>query len=622
VPGLILRSRRFDSGAGEVWAARRADTGEDRTVRLVPLPPPGPARGIAFRVTHDLVRLRHPHLVDVHEVIPTDDQLAVVTTPAAGTVSLRRVLLVRERLTPGEVVTLGLPIAQALDTAHRAGIGHGALGLEDILLEPSGRPVLSGLGVAALTGIATEPPLDVYDLASLLAAALAGATGPDAAAVARALGPALADDPDARPDAAGLALALAHSCQPSAVRMGGDDPPPPPPLPPPPPGAAPAGAGGSDEAGDGPAINPPGGGGLDGGGLDGGGFDGGGIDGGDFDRGGFDRGGFNGGGIDGGGFSGGGIGGGGFGGGLGPDDAGFGFPSYEAGFADADPGAPRGPEPVTSSSARSSRRRLGRTAGRAGIDPVAPRGPDSPEDSHTDGPDDLPPGLTEPQIRLSDLDPGDLEAVGRQRPRRRLALVAGAAMVLLLVVVVVLALARGGGSGSAPAATPAPTPGKQVAPAPGPTCAAGASTAAPPASVPPPPTGTGPAAAASWRIILTNLYALRDNAFNCDVEADLARAYAPGSSAYATDLDRLRQIQANQARADGLHVRIQSVTVVSATAGSVVLRVVDVLPAYRYVKLADGALLQTQPARAAKSWTVTLLGSGHSYRMATFAAGN
>ena len=643
MPGLILRSRRFDSGAGEVWAARRADTGEDRTVRLVPLPPPGPARGIAFRVTHDLVRLRHPHLVDVHEVIPTDDQLAVVTTPAAGTVSLRRVLLVRERLTPGEVVTLGLPIAQALDTAHRAGIGHGALGLEDILLEPSGRPVLSGLGVAALTGIATEPPLDVYDLASLLAAALAGATGPDAAAVARALGPALVDDPDARPDAAGLALALAHSCQPSAVRMGGDDPPPPPPLPPPPPGAAPAGAGGSDEAGDGPAISPPGGGGLDGGGfdgggiggggLDGGGFDGAGIDGGGFDGAGIDGGGFGGGGFDGGGIDGGGFGGGGFGGGgidgggfggggLGPDDAGFGFPSYEAGFADADPGAPRGPEPVTPASARSSRRRLGGAAGRPGIDPVAPRGPDSLEDSHAGGPDDLPPGLTEPQIRLSDIDPGDLEAVGRQRPRRRLALVAGAAMVLLLVVVVALALARGGGSGSGPAAAPPPTPGKPVAPAPGPTCAAGASTAAPPASVPPPPTGTGPAAAASWRIILTNLYALRDNAFNCDVEADLARAYVPGSPGYVTDLDRLRQVQASQARADGLHVRIQSVAVVSASAGRVVLRVVDVLPAYRYVNLADGALIQTGPAESAKAWTVTLLGSGHSYRIATFVAAN
>jgi len=216
------------------------------------------------------------------------------------------------------------------------------------------------------------------------------------------------------------------------------------------------------------------------------------------------------------------------------------------------------------------------------------------------------------------------DGVGPRTSRRWLVFTAGAVAIALIITAVALAYGSGGGSNSA-AGIPSPRPSSaspRLSPPPGPTCAAGASTAPPPASVPPPPTGTGPAAAASWRIILTNLYALRDNAFNCDVEADLARAYAPGSSAYATDLDRLRQIQANQARADGLHVRIQSVTVVSATAGSVVLRVVDVLPAYRYVKLADGALLQTQPARAAKSWTVTLLGSGHSYRMATFAAAN
>ncbi len=168
-----------------------------------------------------LVELSHPHLVPVIDVIATSEGIAVVSEPVNGAVNLARLLGVRERLDPGEVVTVGLPLAQALAAAHSAGVVHGRLDLADVLLEPNGRPVLAGTGIAGLGGSSTTPPVDVGDLAGLLLAAMPHATGPDAAAVAVAVAPALVDDPVRRPTAEELAAALARSCHPAPVRLEG-----------------------------------------------------------------------------------------------------------------------------------------------------------------------------------------------------------------------------------------------------------------------------------------------------------------------------------------------------------------------------------------------------------------
>jgi hypothetical protein len=158
---------------------------------------------------------------------------------------------VRDRLDPGEVVTIGLPVAQALTVAHAAGLVHGRLGRDEILLEPNGRPVLAGVGLAALTDPGLTPATDVHDLADLLLDTMLHATGPDAAAVAVAVATALVDDPARRPDAAELAAALARSAAPTPVRMVADTVTPLP-LPPPPPGVEP-GIAGAPAASGGPA---------------------------------------------------------------------------------------------------------------------------------------------------------------------------------------------------------------------------------------------------------------------------------------------------------------------------------------------------------------------------------
>ncbi|WP_236706457.1 serine/threonine protein kinase [Frankia sp. ACN1ag] len=226
---MSVRSRLRDAGSGELWAGQFDQSGIECVVRRVRLAPDPVLRSAAVAAARALAELAHPHINPVVAVLPTAEGLALITEPVVGAISLARLLALRGDLDPGEVVTVGLPVAQALAAAHAVGIVHGRLEREDILLEPNGRPVLTGLGIAALADAARADPLppeaasaDVHDLADLLLGAMREATGPDAAAVAVAVATAMIDDPHRRPSAAELAAALARSATPLPVRLPGD----------------------------------------------------------------------------------------------------------------------------------------------------------------------------------------------------------------------------------------------------------------------------------------------------------------------------------------------------------------------------------------------------------------
>jgi len=174
-----------------------------------------------------LLRFRHPHVVPVEAAVPTDAGLELHSPPVPG-VGLHGLLAALGGLTPGEAVTLGVPLAQALGAAADAGLAHGALTPADVAVDPEGRPVLRGLGVAALAGRVAAPADDVHALALLLTRALGDADGPRADGVRSALAPALAGHPAARPRAAALAVALGRACPPEPLR---GLPPPVPPVP-------------------------------------------------------------------------------------------------------------------------------------------------------------------------------------------------------------------------------------------------------------------------------------------------------------------------------------------------------------------------------------------------------
>ena len=89
----------------------------------------------------------HPHLVSVIDVIGSADRAMLVTELAIGG-DLADLLDRRGKLTAGETLTVLLPMAAALATAHERQIVHGDLSARNIVFDRAGRPLLADLGAA------------------------------------------------------------------------------------------------------------------------------------------------------------------------------------------------------------------------------------------------------------------------------------------------------------------------------------------------------------------------------------------------------------------------------------------------------------------------------------------
>jgi len=210
VPGFELLAMASFADGVESWQARERTSGSACCLLVVA----GAAEGAA----EPLLRLRHDHLVPAVALLPLDAALAIRVVAHDGP-DLARLRDVRGSLSPGEVVTLGVPLAQALGAAHAAGLVHGALHPADVLLDPAGRPILRGVGIAALAGRPAAPADDVVALARLLSSCLGDTVSPAANLVRGCLAPALVGHPAGRPTARALAAALGATCPPTPLRL-------------------------------------------------------------------------------------------------------------------------------------------------------------------------------------------------------------------------------------------------------------------------------------------------------------------------------------------------------------------------------------------------------------------
>jgi hypothetical protein len=140
--------------------------------------------------------------------------------PAPGG-SLAALLARRGALTPGEVVTVIAPLAQALAAAHDCGRGHGAITADAVEFTAEGRPLLTDAGLARRLEL--DPAGDVAALADVGWLALTGGAG-DAevaapGALVDALRRAMSADPGERPDAAVLAELVLRACPAEPVQL-------------------------------------------------------------------------------------------------------------------------------------------------------------------------------------------------------------------------------------------------------------------------------------------------------------------------------------------------------------------------------------------------------------------
>ncbi len=140
-------------GSAQVWRGLVTATG--RPVAMKVFPPgelPAARREAALAAAVD-----HPHMPAVLDVLADEDRAVLVTELATGG-SLEQLLERRPKLSPGEVLTIMVPLAAVLAKAHERSLVHGDLSTANVLFDAAGRPLLADLGAARS---AAEPGLPV-----------------------------------------------------------------------------------------------------------------------------------------------------------------------------------------------------------------------------------------------------------------------------------------------------------------------------------------------------------------------------------------------------------------------------------------------------------------------------
>jgi len=251
-------------GSAQVWLGRRGGTGPAVAIKVFPAEQLATARREAALAA----AVDHPHVVTVLDVVADADRVALITEYAGGG-TLAGVLDSRGTLSPGETLTVLLPLAAALATAHERQIVHGDLSARNVLFDRAGRPLLADLGAARAAmelslpvtataadaapelarGGAPTPASDMFSLGSLGLACLTGrhawpaedlrdvmiqaaagqwpdlSDGSAPAALTTAVRALLQHDPERRPGAASLVIDLRAAGRPEPLALiAGPDP--------------------------------------------------------------------------------------------------------------------------------------------------------------------------------------------------------------------------------------------------------------------------------------------------------------------------------------------------------------------------------------------------------------
>ncbi|MDX2341849.1 serine/threonine protein kinase [Micrococcus sp. M4NT] len=184
VPGWEAVRLLGEGSQARVWLVRDAAGGE-AALKV----PRSPAAGDSLSAeAAALAHVRHPHLVAVLGTVPTDQGTGMLSEhrPAGSLADL-----VREAgpLTPGQAVTILVPMAQALARLHEHGIVHGDVSPGNVLFGVDGSPALADLGVARVVGgaqgVGGTPGFAAPEVLRALQEAEAPADGERAAAPVR-----------------------------------------------------------------------------------------------------------------------------------------------------------------------------------------------------------------------------------------------------------------------------------------------------------------------------------------------------------------------------------------------------------------------------------------------------
>ena len=144
-------------GMGAVWQAHDTLLGRDVAVKQIWIPgaddelqdPGDPLVRRALREARAAARLRHPGVVVVYDVVTERGRPWLVMELVDGR-SLAQAIAEHGLLTEQQTARVGLRVLEALQVAHRAGIIHRDVKPANIMLEDTGRVVLTDFGIAVI----------------------------------------------------------------------------------------------------------------------------------------------------------------------------------------------------------------------------------------------------------------------------------------------------------------------------------------------------------------------------------------------------------------------------------------------------------------------------------------
>lgn len=112
-----------------------------------------------------VAKLHHPHIVQIYTAGMTPDQRPYLAMQyvSGGTLKdiLKKLYKNGRKLPVHDTLKLVRQVADALDAAHRAGIVHRDIKPSNVLLHPDGTPVLTDLGIAAVSSSTQLTKTDV-----------------------------------------------------------------------------------------------------------------------------------------------------------------------------------------------------------------------------------------------------------------------------------------------------------------------------------------------------------------------------------------------------------------------------------------------------------------------------
>jgi DNA-binding SARP family transcriptional activator/ABC-type glycerol-3-phosphate transport system substrate-binding protein/tRNA A-37 threonylcarbamoyl transferase component Bud32 len=185
VRGYELREQVAEDDDGMVFRAYQPAVGREVAIKVIRADlanDPGFIRRFQTEA-QGVATLEHPHIVPLYDFWREPDAAYLVTRLMRASLAT---VLERGPLTPAQTITLIDQLGDALQTAHRAGVVHGDIRPDNVLLDSDGNAYLSDFEIA-VGDAEVSPSSDVNGLGVLIAEALTGTTGELPPQVARVI---------------------------------------------------------------------------------------------------------------------------------------------------------------------------------------------------------------------------------------------------------------------------------------------------------------------------------------------------------------------------------------------------------------------------------------------------